>query len=73
MVLARALASSADHAQALERYEKARLERTTFVMQESRKAVQRYHAPDTDSYDSTRHRGGDALGLFAYNPVTVDI
>ncbi len=73
MVLARALELSADHEEALERYERARLERTTFVMQESRKAVKRYHAPDTDSYDSTRHRGGDALGLFAYNPVTVAI
>lgn len=73
MVLARAFESSSDCEEALRRYEDARRERTTFVMLKSREAVTRYHAPDTDAYDKSAHQAGDALGLFAYNPVTVAI
>jgi salicylate hydroxylase len=73
MVLARAFEASGDWREALHRYESARRERTTFVMQMSREAVKRYHAPNTDAYDKTTHQAGDALGLFAYNPVTVAV
>lgn len=73
MVLARAFAASGDWREALRRYEEARLERTTFVMRKSREAVKRYHAANTDEYDRNSHQAGDALGLFAYNPVTVAV
>jgi len=73
MVLARAFEQSSSIEEGLTRYENARRDRTTFVMLQSREAVKRYHAPDTDSYDKSSHRAGDALGLFAYNPVTVAV
>jgi salicylate hydroxylase len=72
-VLARALELATDVEEGLRRYEDARRERTAFVMLKSREQVKRYHAQDTDAYDQRSHQAGDALGLFAYNPVTVAI
>lgn len=73
VVLARALADHDDVEVALQRYEDARRERTAFVQAQSRAAPKRFHAPSTDKYGPAEHRTEEALGLFAYDPVTVGI
>jgi salicylate hydroxylase len=73
IVLARALADSDDVDRALARYEAARRERATFVQLRSREVPKRFHAADTDAYGPEQHQTEEALGLFAYDPVTVEI
>jgi salicylate hydroxylase len=73
IVLARALADSDDIDRALARYEAARRERATFVQLRSREVPKRFHAADTDAYGPEQHQTEEALGLFAYDPVTVEI
>ena len=72
VVIARAVAASESIEEALQRYEKARLERAAFVVHESRKAGRQYHIPDADSYGArTGNKPADeGIGLFSYNPVT---
>ena len=72
VVLGRAIAASTSIEEALQRYEKARLERAAFVVHESRKAGKQYHVPDADSYGQrTGNKPADeGIGLFSYNPVT---
>ncbi|MFO1426410.1 MAG: FAD-dependent monooxygenase [Steroidobacteraceae bacterium] len=71
VVLGRAFAAAASVPEALQRYERARRERATFVFNESRNAVRVFHAAQPDEFS---HRVGDVpvdegLGLFAYDPV----
>ncbi|MDJ0929295.1 MAG: FAD-dependent monooxygenase [Gammaproteobacteria bacterium] len=73
VVLARAVAASADWREALTRYEQARYERGTFVMLQSQVNAKRIYARDPDRLDRNSHRNAEALGLYAYNPVTVPV
>jgi len=72
VVLARAFEASASVEEAYQRYERARMERASFVVLESRKAGKMFHAPDTDTYHQrTQGKAADeGIGLFSYNPVT---
>jgi len=72
-VFARAIVDSDSIEQALQRYEAARSERTRFLMLTSREVVKRFHASDTDAYGSDSHRTEEALGLFAYDPLSVPV
>lgn len=73
MVLARAIAESTTLPVALERYETARHERTTFVMRQSRETARSYHSADVDRYRPGQHVTAESLGLMAYNPAAVPI
>jgi salicylate hydroxylase len=72
VVLARAFTAASSVADALARYERARMERAAFVVHESRKAGKQFHSADVDTYrQRTNNRAADeGLGLFSYNPVT---
>ncbi len=73
IVLARAFEYSGSVAEALRRYQDARLERTTYVMLKSRETALQYHAGDVDARHRKPHMSAESLGLMAYNPVTVPI
>jgi salicylate hydroxylase len=73
MVLARALVEAGSLPVALARYEAARRERTTFVMQKSRETAHAYHHADVDHYRPGQHLSAESLGLMAYNPAAVPI
>ncbi|MDG1461928.1 MAG: FAD-dependent monooxygenase [Gammaproteobacteria bacterium] len=73
VVLARAFANSDSITEALERYQKARHTRTSFVLQESRNNIKRLQRPDTAGYNQKTHKNEEKLGLFGYNPATVDV
>lgn len=73
MVLARALKASADWPEGLARYEAARRERGSFVMRESHVNAQRMYSRDPGQYTTSSHQSAEALGLYAYNPVTVPV
>ncbi|MDG2156146.1 MAG: FAD-dependent monooxygenase [Gammaproteobacteria bacterium] len=73
LILGRAFAASASPQQALQRYQRARHERTSFVLLESRENIKRLQRPDTDGYNQHTHKNEEKLGLFGYNPVTIEI
>ncbi len=73
LVMARALEVADDWREALERYEAARYERGTFVMCESHVNAERIYKRDPDKIDRKTHRNAESLGLYDYNPVTVEI
>ena len=63
----RCLAASGSVAEALRRYEAARVERTTMVMAESGEIIHRFFAPDTDRFAEGNSRNEETLGLFGYD------
>jgi salicylate hydroxylase len=75
VVLARAISASDRLEEAFERYERARIERASFVVLESRKAGKVVHAPDPEKYsERTKGQAADeGIGLFSYNPVTQSV
>lgn len=73
MILARAMQAAADWPEALARYEAARRERATFVMLESHANARRMYTRDPDNYNASAHRNEEAIGLYAYNPLTVTV
>lgn len=73
VVLARCLEGTDDIAGALQRYERARLERTAFVQLESRAKGLRLESKETDSYNKKKHRNEESVGLFEYDAATVDL
>jgi salicylate hydroxylase len=73
LVLARAIAESNSLPVALERYEAARHERTSFVMRQSRETARSYHSADVDRYRPGQHVSAESLGLMSYNPAAVPI
>ena len=73
VVLARCLAAAGKIAEALRRYEAARVERTTLVMVESAEIIHRFFAPDTDRFAERNNRNEESLGLFHYDPWTVPV
>ncbi len=72
VLLGRAFASSQDTAQALARYESARVGRARFVVERSTLQAPKFQGSDPDSF---RHEVpvDEALGLFDYNPATVPV
>lgn len=73
IVLARALAASSSVAEGLTRYEKARHERATFIQQESNANADRMQGQDTDLFGMEELKEEEALGLFHYDPRTVEV
>ncbi len=73
IVLARCLAASSNVAEALRRYEAARVNRTTSVMVNSAQIIHRYFAPDTDRFADRGGANEESLGLFEYDPWTVPV
>jgi salicylate hydroxylase len=73
MILARAMQATAVWPEALARYEAARRERATFVMLESHANARRMYTRDPDNYNAAAHRNEEAIGLYAYNPLTVTV
>jgi salicylate hydroxylase len=72
-VLARTIAAEGPVPAALQRYEAARLERTTRVFLESRKNGERLTTYDPDRYSPSVHRNEESLGLAEYDAVTEQI
>ena len=73
MVLGRAIAAADDWPEALARYETARHARGTFVMLQSHVNARRIYARDPDRLDRNSHRNAESLGLYDYNPLTVEV
>ena len=71
VVLGRCFAAAATPAEAMARYEVARLERCRFVLEESALGADRIQQ---DGADKTRlSRNEDSLGIFDYDPATVPV
>jgi salicylate hydroxylase len=73
VVLARAFEQSASVAEALRRYQDARLERTTWVMVKSRETALQYHSGSDEQYRRRPHQSAESLGLMAYNPAAAPV
>ncbi|WP_310532279.1 FAD-dependent oxidoreductase [Novosphingobium sp.] len=73
IVLARAMAASATAAEGLARYEKARHERATFIQLESNTNADRMQGQDTDLFGIEGMKDEESLGLFTYDPRTVEV
>lgn len=73
IVLARAMAASASVTEGLTRYEKARHERATFIQLESNTNADRMQGQDTDLFGIEGMKDEESLGLFHYDPRTVEV
>ena len=75
VVLARAFAAASSVPEALARYEGARLEGATFVFNESRRAVRKFHGDDPEKFvEAVANKPVDeGLGLFAYDPSRIPV
>lgn len=73
VVMARCFEKSQDVAEALEFYNKARCERVTFLQAESNKGTERMQSADPYSLRDAPRRDEDALGIFKYDPSTVEM
>jgi salicylate hydroxylase len=73
MLLSRCLQNSDDTVEALDTYQRARIERTTFVMLKSLERAKIFHARDTESQIDVLRNTEEAMGLFGYNPVTAPL
>jgi salicylate hydroxylase len=72
-VLARCLAEIPDAGRALQTYDRTRLERANFVQAESAAKAARLEGKDAPTYDKSRHRNEESLGLFTYDVETVPL
>jgi len=72
-VLARCLAQIPDAGRALRTYERTRLERANFVQAESAAKAARLEGRDAPTYDKSKHRNEESLGLFTYDVETVPL
>jgi salicylate hydroxylase len=73
MVLARAIDGSSSWDEALRRYEACRRERGTLVMRQSQVNARRMYSRDPDQLDKDTHRNAESLGLYRYNPLSVEV
>jgi salicylate hydroxylase len=73
IVLARAMAASSSITEGLTRYEKARHERATFIQLESNTNADRMQGQDTDLFGVEGMKDEESLGLFHYDPRTVEV
>jgi salicylate hydroxylase len=71
VVLGRCFAASATAAEAMARYEAARLERCRFVLEESALGADRIQQAGADARRLARNE--DSLGIFDYDPATVPV
>ena len=67
IVLARCMAKADTLSEAFERYESARVARTTMVMENSATIIHRFFADDTDRFAERNNRNEESLGLFNYD------
>ncbi|MEZ5512281.1 MAG: FAD-dependent monooxygenase [Steroidobacteraceae bacterium] len=73
IVLARVLADARSIDEALRRYETARVARATWVMLKSCETALAYHADHAIDAPAPPHVTAESLGIWAYNPATVDV
>jgi salicylate hydroxylase len=73
MVLARTIAASRSVAEALARYEKARVARANGVLVASRENGLNLTTTDPDRYDEETHRNEESLDLASYDAATVPV
>lgn len=73
LVLARAVAASGSVAEALARYEKARVTRANGVLVASRENGLNLTTTDPDRYDEQTHRNEESLDLAGYDAVNVTV
>jgi len=67
VVLARAMAASETPEEGLQRYQAARIERTTFIQAESNANADRMQGQETDLFGLGELRNEETLGLFDYD------
>ncbi|HJL79753.1 MAG: FAD-dependent monooxygenase [Gammaproteobacteria bacterium] len=72
VVLTRIIEQSNNPEEIIERYENARVERANFVMNHSRKAGERFTGNEPEKYSKEDHKNEEELGLFFYDPGTVE-
>ena len=73
MVLARAIAAAGSVAEALARYEKARVARANGVLLGSRENGLSLTTTNPDDYDEETHRNEESLDLAGYDAMTVPV
>ena len=73
VVLSRIIADSGTQNEIIDRYQKARIERAHFVTEHSKKAGMRFTGRAPDDYSKEDHKNEEELGLFYYDPSTVEI
>ena len=71
VVLGRIIEDSSGFSEIIERYEAARIERSHFVTEHSKKAGQRFTGNNPDAYTKEDHKNEEELGLFYYDPGNV--
>jgi|TARA_B100000315_G_scaffold93127_1_gene85659 salicylate hydroxylase len=71
VVLGRIIEDASDVSEIIKRYETARIERSHFVTEHSKKAGQRFTGSNPDSYTKEKHKNEEELGLFNYDPGNV--
>ena len=73
VVLSRIIADSSTQSEIVDRYQKARIERAHFVTEHSKKAGMRFTGRTPDDYSKEDHKNEEELGLFHYDPSSVEI
>ncbi|AOR79573.1 FAD-dependent monooxygenase [Novosphingobium resinovorum] len=73
VVLSRAMEGSDTVAEAIERYERARIEHATFIQAESNANAERLQSKDADNFGKKEVRNEETLGLFAYDAGKVEV
>ena len=71
VVLGRIIEDASGFSEIIERYETARIERSHFVTEHSKKAGQRFTGNNPDAYTKEDHKNEEELGLFYYDPRNV--
>lgn len=73
VILGRAFAAASTPDEALKIYGDTRIERASLLQRESNLGGERLQAIDPDAFRDTPLKNEDALGIFAYDPVTVPL
>lgn len=73
VILGRTFAAASDPSEALRIYADTRIERASLLQAESNMGGERLQAIDPDKLRNTPMKNEDALGIFAYDPVTVPL
>jgi salicylate hydroxylase len=73
VVISRIISDSGSQNEIIDRYQKARIERAHFVTENSKKAGMRFTGKTPDDYSKEDHKNEEELGLFYYDPSSVEI